>query len=108
MDLTGIHHLTAITADAPQIEVPAAISPASPDALRMTFPPDGAELRMTGPLTVKARGGRGPWTFLLNGAPVAIAQKQPIATMNDVGLGFNQLMVVDAGGASAIATIRLQ
>lgn len=86
----------------------AAISPASPDALRMTFPPDGAELRMTGPLTVKARGGRGPWTFLLNGAPVAIAQKQPIATMNDVGLGFNQLMVVDAGGASAIATIRLQ
>lgn len=86
----------------------AAISPASPDALRMTFPPDGAELRMTGPLTVKARGGRGPWTFLLNGAPVAIAQKQPIAAMNDIGLGFNQLMVVDAEGASAIATIRLQ
>lgn len=83
-------------------------SPASPDALRMTFPPDGAELRMTGPLTVKARGGRGPWTFLLNGRPVAIAQQQPNTTVPNPGLGFAQLMVVDAEGASAIATIWLQ
>ncbi|WJS84784.1 penicillin-binding protein 1C [Paracoccus sp. TOH] len=85
----------------------AAASPASPDALRLTYPPDGAELEAQGPLTAKARGGRGPWTFLLNGAPAAIAQPQPMASLPNPGPGFAELTVVDANGASATAAIRL-
>ncbi|MDQ7775848.1 penicillin-binding protein 1C [Paracoccus aminovorans] len=85
----------------------AAARPAGPDALRLTYPPDGAELERRGPLTAKARGGRAPWTFLLNGAPAAIARPQPWAELPDPGPGFARLTVVDADGASATATIRL-
>jgi penicillin-binding protein 1C len=84
-----------------------AASPASPDALRLTYPPDGAEIDTDGPLIAKARGGRGPWTFLLNGTPVAIAQPQPVAHLPHPGTGFARLTVVDANGASATAAIRL-
>ena len=84
-----------------------AASPAAPDALRLTFPPDGAEIDTTGPLTAKARGGRGPWTFLLNGTPVAIAMPQPVASLPNPGAGFARLTVIDASGASASAAIRL-
>jgi penicillin-binding protein 1C len=84
-----------------------AASPASPDALRLTYPPDGAEIDADGPLIAKARGGRGPWTFLLNGTPVAIAQPQPVAHLPHPGAGFARLTVVDANGASATAAIRL-
>ncbi|SFA54461.1 penicillin-binding protein 1C [Paracoccus halophilus] len=84
-----------------------AASPAAPDALRLTFPPDGAELRTDAPLIAKARGGRGPWTFLLNGIPAAIAQAQPVATLPNPGIGFSQLTVVDSEGASDTAAIRL-
>lgn len=84
-----------------------AASPVSPDALRLTYPPNGAEVDATGPLTAKARGGRGPWTFLLNGAPAAIAQPQPMASLPNPGPGFAELTVIDADGASATAAIRL-
>ena len=84
-----------------------AASPASPDALRLTYPPDGAEIDADGPLIAKARGGRGPWTFLLNGTPIAIAQPQPVASLPHPGAGFARLTVVDANGASATAAIRL-
>ncbi len=84
-----------------------AASPASPDALRLTYPPDGAEIDAQGPLIAKARGGRGPWTFLLNGMPVAIAQPQPVASLPHPGPGFARLTVVDANGASVTAAIRL-
>ncbi|MDF3853321.1 penicillin-binding protein 1C [Paracoccus sp. P2] len=84
-----------------------AAGPAAPDALRLTYPPDGAEIDAAGPLTAKARGGRGPWTFLLNGAPAAIARPQPTASLPNPGPGFAELTVVDADGASASAAIRL-
>ncbi|WP_255469833.1 hypothetical protein [Paracoccus sp. FO-3] len=84
-----------------------AAGPAAPDALRLTYPPDGAEIDARGPLTAKARGGRGPWTFLVNGAPAAVAQPQPVASLPHPGPGFAELTVLDADGASASAAIRL-
>ncbi|SIQ26276.1 penicillin-binding protein 1C [Paracoccus thiocyanatus] len=85
----------------------AASGPAAPDALRLTYPPDGAEIDAQGALAAKARGGRGPWTFLVNGAPVAIARPQPVASLPHPGPGFAEVTVLDALGASATAAIRL-
>ena len=93
---------------APAGEASAAQSgPPAPDALRLTFPPDGSELEAEGPILARARGGRAPWTFLLNGAPAAIARPQPTASLPNPGPGFAELTVVDADGASASAAIRL-
>ena len=84
-----------------------AARPAAPDSLRLTFPPDGAEMDAKSPLTAKARGGRAPYTFLVNGAPVAIAQPQPSAEIPNPGPGFARMTVIDADGTSASASIRL-
>ena len=80
---------------------------AGPDRLQLTYPPDGAEIQSVGPLVAKARGGRGPWTFLLNGAPQAVALPHPQAELPHPGPGFAELTVIDADGVSATAAIRL-
>ncbi|SMO38499.1 penicillin-binding protein 1C [Paracoccus laeviglucosivorans] len=89
-------------------EVSAGIRKATqPDALRLTYPPDGAEIDTSGPLVAKVRGGRGPWTFLLNGQPIAISSSRPEAMLPYPGAGFAQLTVIDADGAAAHAAIRI-
>lgn len=85
----------------------AAVRPAAPDSLQLTFPPDGAEMDSKGDLTAKARGGQPPYTFLLNGQPAALRQSQPSAILPNPGPGFARLTVIDATGASATAAIRL-
>ncbi|MFT4014182.1 MAG: penicillin-binding protein 1C [Paracoccus sp. (in: a-proteobacteria)] len=93
---------------APPGEVSRGLSrPAAPDALRLTYPPDGAEIEAGAGLIAKAQGGRGPWTFLVNDAPARIALTQPQADLPDPGPGFARLTVIDADGASASAAIRL-
>ena len=94
---------------APPGEVSARLtSPAAPDALRLTFPPDGAELEVKGPLVAKVRGGSGPWTFLVNDNPEVIASPSSSASLPNPGPGFARITVIDAAGSSASATIRLQ
>ena len=84
-----------------------AARPRPGDGLELTFPPDGAEMDATGPLTAKARGGRAPYSFLLNGHAVATGQNQPEAVLPNPGPGFARLTVIDAAGASSTASIRL-
>lgn len=84
-----------------------AARPSAPDTLRLTYPPDGAEIELAGPLVAKARGGQAPWTFLLNGAAVLISSAQPEAELPSPGPGFARLTVIDAVGASATAAIRI-
>ncbi|MBD9526503.1 penicillin-binding protein 1C [Paracoccus sp. PAR01] len=85
-----------------------AARPLAPDRLALTFPPDGAVIETSGPLLARARGGKGPWTFLLNGLPSSVASDRPESLLPDPGPGFAHLTVIDAAGASASATIRLQ
>lgn len=93
---------------APQGTVSAGIArPARADQLRLTYPPDGAELTLSGPLSAKTHGGTGPWTFLINGSPEVIAHPRPNASLPNPGPGFARLTVIDAFGESASATIRL-
>lgn len=85
-----------------------AARPAMPDALQLTFPPDGAVMDTRSSLTAKARGGRAPYTFLVNGTAAIISQGEPTAALPNPGPGFARLTVIDADGASATASIRLQ
>ena len=66
-----------------------------------------AELEAEGPILARARGGRAPWTFLLNGAPLAIGLARPEARLPHPGPGFARLTVIDGAGASDTAAIRL-
>lgn len=84
-----------------------AARPAQPDGLQLTFPPDGAVMDARGTLTAKARGGRAPYTFLVNGAPAAVLRPAPEASLPNPGPGFARLTVIDAEGSTASAAIRL-
>ncbi len=87
----------------------AALAETAPGAPELTFPPDGAEVEApSGRLLVRIRGGRGPYTVLANGTPVAIARPDPEGEIPLPGPGFVALTVIDAEGASAAASIRVR
>jgi len=74
----------------------------------VTFPPDGAEVE-TGDqgVVVKLRGGAPPFTWLANGAPLAVGVRARESTLALAGPGFVTLTVLDAEGRSASTQIRL-
>ncbi len=81
--------------------------------LRIAFPPDGAVVDLAGAggeraLSVKALGGASPLTWLIDGAPAAMNEWRREASLPASGAGFTRLSVIDATGASASVTIRLQ
>ncbi|WP_298851685.1 penicillin-binding protein 1C [uncultured Ruegeria sp.] len=77
----------------------------APDLL---FPPNNAVLEMFGaPLTVKLRGGVGPFSILADGVPVLTGQLQREFEIPNPGVGFTSLVVVDSHGLSDRATIRI-
>ena len=81
-------------------------APRAPEPLTIQFPPDGAEVELTSPaLVVRAKGGTPPYNWLLNGAPVAIRQAEPVAEL-PASRGFSALTVVDAKGRSARVEFR--
>lgn len=82
---------------------------ADPDAPAVAFPPDGAQVEAL-PQGVKVRvdGGTAPFTWLVNGAPVAAAQAGRETVLPLDGAGFFTLSVLDARGRSARSSIRLK
>lgn len=86
----------------------AAFAPAA-DAPAVAFPPDGAEVELNdGALLVRVRGGAGPFTWLADGVPVAVAQRGREAMLALPGPGFLTLSVIDAEGRSARSQVRLR
>lgn len=73
----------------------------------LSFPPDGAVFEQTDRLTLKIREGRGPFTVLLNGAPVRTNTHSRAIEVDDLGVGAVVLSVIDARGASARTRIWL-
>lgn len=85
----------------------AAFGPA-PDAPQLAFPPDGALVERTGgELMVRVRGGTAPFTWMADGRPMVIGERED-QTLIALPPGFVTLSVVDAKGRAARAHIRLQ
>jgi penicillin-binding protein 1C len=82
---------------------------ATADGPAVAFPPDGAEVELlpTG-LLAKVEGGTAPFTWLANGAPVALSLRDRAVMLPGLGMGFVTLSVIDAAGRSARATVRLR
>lgn len=80
-------------------------SPAGP-SLEVAFPPDGIELPIGQRLPLKARGGKRPYRWLIDGRtlPRELGDR-PFWEAREVG--FTELQVVDAAGRSAKVRLRL-
>jgi penicillin-binding protein 1C len=86
---------------------------AGPPPLGVAFPPDGAVVDLARPdgpvpLVLKAAGGRAPFTWLVDGRPIAIGDRRREAVWTVPAKGFARVTVLDAGGASASARIRVE
>ncbi|MFM2357131.1 MAG: penicillin-binding protein, partial [Pseudomonadota bacterium] len=85
----------------------AALSDTAPDAPEVSFPPDGAEIALDGPLTVKVARGTPPFTWLADGAPLAIADRARETTLPLTRKGSLKLSVIDAAGRRATVSVTL-
>ncbi len=78
------------------------------DAPAVAFPPDGAEVELLPDgLLVRVRGGDAPFTWLADGVPLAVALNARETMLSLPGPGFVTLSVIDAGGRSARAVVRV-
>lgn len=80
---------------------------AAADRLRLVFPPPGAALA-EGAVTLRAAGGRRPFTWLVDGAPIAAERHRREARWLPEGPGFYRVTVIDAEGASVAVDLRVR
>ena len=79
------------------------------DAPAVVFPKDGTEVELLPEgLMLRVQGGTAPFTWLLDGTPVAIAERRPETLIAPPGPGFVTLSVIDADGRSSRVRIRLR
>jgi len=81
---------------------------AEAEAPRLLFPPPGAVLSGDGPVTIRVMGGRRPFTFLVDGAPIPAERVRREATWRPTSPGFYRLTVLDADGAAVHAGVRVR
>lgn len=76
-------------------------------AVGIDFPADGAALRLgrSGALPLVASGGRGPYRWLVDGAPVGQSDGGAALPWRPDGPGFHRVVVVDRRGVTADARI---
>ncbi|QCO55728.1 penicillin-binding protein 1C [Pseudorhodobacter turbinis] len=82
---------------------------AAVDAPVVAFPPDGAEVElMEDGLLLRVQGGVGPFTWLVDGRPVVVAERSRASVVQVTGPGFVAVSVIDGTGQSAQAHVRLR
>ncbi len=77
---------------------------------QIVFPPDAARVEVGGTggaLALKARDGRPPYTWYVDGAPIARDASGEQALWQVTGPGFVEIAVIDAAGAADRARVRL-
>ncbi|MDE4173058.1 penicillin-binding protein 1C [Phaeobacter sp. PT47_59] len=85
----------------------AVFAPAA-DAPQLLFPPDGARLALDGQtLPLKLRGGQAPFVVLADGKPVLSGAQLREFEIPSPGRGFSDVVVVDAQGRAARASIQI-
>jgi penicillin-binding protein 1C len=84
------------------------------DPPEIAYPPRGVRIDLglaegaASPLVLKVRNGAPPFTWFVNGAPVAQTPFGSDVTWEPAGPGFVDLMVIDARGASASGSVFLE
>ncbi|WP_297586320.1 penicillin-binding protein 1C [Roseibium sp.] len=89
------------------------------DELRITFPPDGAEMDLgllqngndqapEVPLVVKVSGGKQPYSLLINGSPQKTNGFDNQFVWRAETVGFTNVTVLDADGRSARVAVELK
>jgi penicillin-binding protein 1C len=86
----------------------AAFSEVAEGSPEVAFPPEGAVIEAAGALTVKVRSGTPPFTWMVNGAPVAVAEKARETTLYGTPGGDVRLSVIDAEGRASSVTVSLE
>jgi penicillin-binding protein 1C len=81
--------------------------------LSIAFPPDGARVDLAdegadAALALKVLGGVPPFTWLVDGVPVASQEVRRQSLWEHPGKGFARLSVIDAKGATASARVRVE
>jgi penicillin-binding protein 1C len=77
--------------------------------LAIAFPPEGARLDASGgSIGLKVNGGTPPFTWLVDGVPVASGEFRRDAFWEEPGKGFARLSVMDAKGRTASTRIRIE
>ena len=76
--------------------------------LAVAFPPDGARVELAGgDLSLKAAGGVAPFRWLVDGRPLPPERRRE-AFWTAPGPGFSRVTVMDATGATASASVRIE
>ena len=74
---------------------------------QILYPPDGATVAWDGASVPLEAAGKGPLRWLIDGRPLPPAAPRHPIYWQPAGEGFVHLTVIDAGGKSARATVRL-
>ena len=111
----------SVTADLPpplrhlRKDAPKTLAATETPALKIAFPPDGAVIDLDlndgardTKLALKALGGAPPFTWFVNGEPVAEPDLRRQSAWKPDGAGFARVSVVDAKGASDAVVVRLE
>lgn len=78
-------------------------------APQVLFPPNGARLAIgDDPVTLKLRGGTGPYLVLANGKPALTGIWQTEFDIPNPGRGFSTLVVIDAAGRTDRVNVKLE
>ena len=82
---------------------------AAAGAPAVVFPRDGTEVELLPEgLMLRVQGGTAPFTWMLDGTPVAIAERRAETLIAAPDPGFVTLSVIDAKGRSSRVSIRLR
>ncbi len=75
---------------------------------RIAFPLDGSVMSHSArDMTLEAEGGRRPLTWIVNGQPLSARGDRWHARWRPDGIGFNDIVLIDALGRQASARVRL-
>lgn len=94
-----------------RFRTPDLVAGKAPDRPEIAFPPDGVQVDLgiragdPGPLVIKIRNGKPPFTWFANGTPIAQTPFARSESYEPDGPGFVTLSVVDSAGRSDRVTV---